>query len=591
MAMDRKKKFKIGNLKIGNQVLLLFITLIANSAIIIIVLLLWLNGYIYSSVIKSFEDVNMAIKGSIDQRIDMNQELALQTVRYFEDTDFVKVYLEEETNAEMISIIYNISNDVVSALLYSYIYDIESEEIINIYDQKDSYIHILNDYSLDEVSYEEPFYTDVYYDEKSSTHYYAYIYPYRNKESNHIAGYYLMIYDFDYIQDTVAGILNDDKITFSIYNNEQVIYNSQGELFTSVKVDKYINKDESKNFFDTIDGRNYFIQINTIDNTDWMYVIYIPRIKIYSDIIFMIAVFTGLAMVLAGVGISFFIGIKRSISRPIDDIIYQLENIQDYTEHEKIEVDVNNEISSIANHMNIMLEKIYSSNKEIIHTQSRLYEMELARAEAELSYYQSQINPHFLYNNLEFIRSLGAIYNIDEVEKISVAMSQIFRYSIKGNNIVDLQSELDCIRNYFSIMDLRFPNKYKMHIHIKEEEKAIQVPKMILQPVVENAFKHGFVKKRNKGWLSIRGFTLEDTYRIEIIDTGIGISGDKVNAINERLIKEDYETDMESMKKIGLDNINNRLRIQYGEGFGVQVESKEGYYTKVILKVKRKMSS
>ncbi|WP_105618407.1 sensor histidine kinase [Vallitalea okinawensis] len=591
MVIGIKKKNKIGDLKIGNQVLLLFITLMANSAIIVLILLFWLNGNIYSNVINSVKDVNMAIKSSIEQSVKMNQELAEQTVRYFEDTDFVKIYLKEETNAEMISIIYNISRDVVPDFLYSYIYNISSEEKIYItYDEKERYLHIVKDYSLNDTRYKDPFYTKIYYDEKSKTDYYAYIYPVSNKESNHIESYYVMIHDFKIIKDTVTRILNDDGVIFSIYEKDQLVYNSHNEILASQNVDEGIKNGETVSFFETISGDHYFVQISFIDNTDWKYVIYIPRIKIFSDIIIMLLAFLGISIILVSVAMGFFIGIKRSISKPIDHIIYQLENIDDYTEHQRIEVDVNNEISSIVNHMNIMLGKIHGSNKEIISTQSRLYEMELGRAEAELSYYQSQINPHFLYNNLEFIRSLGAIYNIPEVEKISVAMSQIFRYSIKGNNIVSLEEELDCIRNYFSIMDLRFPNKYKMLIRIEGEAQSIQLPKMILQPVVENAFKHGFVKRRNKGYLLIRIFAYEDCYCLEIIDTGIGISQDRIHEINDRLIKEDYKTDMESMKKIGLDNVNNRLRIQYGEGYGVQVKSREGYYTKVILKIKRNVS-
>lgn len=577
-------KLNFKNMKIRNQVLLLFLVLIANASVIILVLLLWLNGYIYNNVLESVRDMNDLLKANIEERLELNESVAYQTVNYMEKTGLISQYLAAEIGdkegSQYMTIIPSITRDVVPNLVYSYGYYAPTKSNVYLFDTINEKYHVITkNYQLDSLKIQEPLYTEVQQDGDSG--YYAYIYPYR--EEGEVVGYYVSVYNLKTVTDAVTQILNDKNATLSMFQENQLIYNTHKSPMLYDELETFFQQD--KDFFVNGSSGRFFVQVGRLEQTNWRYVVYTRKIKLYLDIIFMVAIFAILTAISATVGVSFFISIKRSIARPIDDMVEQLESINDYNEHREIQVDVNNEISRIGFYINEMMDKIHRANEEVIQTQSQLYEMELARAEAELSYYQSQINPHFLYNNLEFIRSLGAIYAIDEVEKIAVAMSHIFRYSIKADNIVTLGDELGCMESYFSIMNLRFPGKYEIGIHIPGEHLAFGVPKMILQPIVENAFKHGFVRGRSKGTLKISGSIDDHLYYIDVVDTGVGISKEKVDAINKRLLHEDYVTHMENNKKIGLDNINNRLRIQYGKGSGIHVESREGHYTKVQIRI------
>lgn len=202
---------------------------------------------------------------------------------------------------------------------------------------------------------------------------------------------------------------------------------------------------------------------------------------------------------------------------------------------------------------------------------------------------QSQINPHFLYNTLDSLR--GELYMCDmpNLAQMVETLSELFRYSISQKEpLISLEAEIDNTEKYIRIMQFRFPNKfvlYKRFDDVADNVLGMQVPKMILQPIVENSINHGLEAKIGPGRIFIDITHTERTVCIRVDDDGVGIPADKLDNINTQLSKNEsnYATDSVRGMGLALFNINSRIRLLYGEDYGVSVASSVGKGTQVQI--------
>lgn len=213
--------------------------------------------------------------------------------------------------------------------------------------------------------------------------------------------------------------------------------------------------------------------------------------------------------------------------------------------------------------------------------------------QTELTALQSQINPHFLYNTLECIRGQALIDDNVEIAKMTEALSSFFRYSIsKNGNFVTLREELDNINNYMLIQQYRFNNRFTLEIMIDEEDKVAYdylVPKLIIQPVIENAIFHGLEEKVAGGRVTIEIILTDTSMMLIVSDNGKGIEKEKLKELNERI----HATNMylETKKKgsiytgIALPNVNKRIQLLFGSQYGLNVYSTPGRGTDVEITV------
>ena len=225
----------------------------------------------------------------------------------------------------------------------------------------------------------------------------------------------------------------------------------------------------------------------------------------------------------------------------------------------------------------------------------------LMKKQAEINALQSQINPHFLYNTLEMIRGQAICCNSLEIAETTKALADIFRYSIsKKGSIIYLWEELANINSYMQIQQLRFNNKFSLETEIEQDAMSAKIPKLLIQPVVENALKHGLEIKRDKGHINIRAICTADSIVISVEDDGLGMPLEKLREINEKLcgnenfhpaISESYESSLggsgsrlgSDSSSIGLININERIKLIYGPKYGVTIMSAQGIGTKITL--------
>jgi len=232
------------------------------------------------------------------------------------------------------------------------------------------------------------------------------------------------------------------------------------------------------------------------------------------------------------------------------------------------------------------IDKLIAENVEkAVHEQKENDEYDLLKKQTDLAILANQINPHFLYNTLECICSMALINGDRSVADITLALSQYFRYSISGREgIVTLKEELDNLKNYISIQQFRFPKKFKIHFGPMEGLQEIGIPKLSLQPLVENAIIHGLKDTTLGGEIHIEAKKMGNILEICVSDNGTGMNLEKLDRLRESIRDEGrFGTEGGSHSGIGLRNVNKRIKLYYGLPFGITVDSCEGIGTEVWL--------
>ena len=218
----------------------------------------------------------------------------------------------------------------------------------------------------------------------------------------------------------------------------------------------------------------------------------------------------------------------------------------------------------------------------------------VSKKQAEYLALQNQINPHFLYNTLEGIRSEALIAGLDSVAEMTEALATFFRYTISQvENLVPLEDELANIENYYYIQQFRFGDKLALSIEYDCDEDASELdilqyrlPTLTLQPIVENSIYHGIERKIGKGHLTIRIGASDSRLRIRVSDDGLGMAEDKLHQLNEKLkslFLDAVEGESSRQGGIAMVNVNNRIKLLFGEEYGICVYSHEGAGTDVLI--------
>ncbi|QUH29983.1 sensor histidine kinase [Vallitalea guaymasensis] len=283
-----------------------------------------------------------------------------------------------------------------------------------------------------------------------------------------------------------------------------------------------------------------------------------------------------------------FMVIYKNTVKPIHSIGDYLKTIisGNYKKlKEKVIVNGNKEIVELADDLNDMIDEINTLTHKLVNTSNNLYQAEIEKKRAEISYLRSQINPHFLYNTLETMKGIAMSNNIVEISTMAQCLGDIFRYSIKGSSEVTLEEEVKMIKAYIDIQMFKFGNKGTVFYNINNETLNIIIPKMIMQPLVENAFVHAIEKNTDDTTLYIGTKIDEHNLIIIIQDDGVGIEPSQLDGIIANL---DSENDDSS--HVGISNVHRRIRMIYGNEYGVKIESEHGEGTKIsiMLPINRK---
>ena len=213
------------------------------------------------------------------------------------------------------------------------------------------------------------------------------------------------------------------------------------------------------------------------------------------------------------------------------------------------------------------------------------YELTLLSKQIEMATLQGQINPHFLYNVLECIRGQALLCDVPQIADTAEALSKFFRYSINiKRDIVTIKEELENIRNYIKIQQFRFSNRFSLDLIYDQTDIDIllgQIPKLSLQPIIENAIEHGFAQRSSDNCICIEIIHTKKHLNIRISDNGCGMNQEKLNKLKETIYAAEMPAQGKSSSNngIALYNVNRRIQLYFGQEYGLSVSSIENLGT------------
>jgi len=253
------------------------------------------------------------------------------------------------------------------------------------------------------------------------------------------------------------------------------------------------------------------------------------------------------------ISIFYTILLTRSITHPIKELMEVCKKVMegDFTAH--ADVKGQDEFGRLGNTFNSMIQQINEFFDKERRDQKR-------KAEMEYQVLQAQINPHFLYNTLDSIKWLAVMQGVDNIAEMSTALINLLQYNLgKGEGETTLHNEIESVRNYIIIQKYRYSDIFEFTTMIDEEAERCQVPRFILQPLVENSIIHGFNEERGNYRIHIAAVIFNDRLHIRVIDNGMGMDADSTEKMNKGLEKSTR------FSKIGVSNIRERIKLYFGD--------------------------
>lgn len=328
------------------------------------------------------------------------------------------------------------------------------------------------------------------------------------------------------------------------------------------------------------DGQPRFIVHTTSLATDWTIIGIAPLQEIVAeanDIRQLIIVSVVLSIIFA---ITLHYLLTKRLTRPIQLLQHKMRLTASGYLEAKVKPIGTDEIADLGQSFNIMVEKIKELLEQSIRKQQQLQK-------AELRTLQAQINPHFLYNTLDSIVWMAEAGKSDGVIKLVKALSDLFRLSLnKGRDWVMIHIELAHAHSYLVIQQMRYRDILEYRFEVAPDLQEYPILNMTLQPLIENALYHGIKNKRGKGLIVIGGYCEDSAVILTVTDNGIGISADKLALLRHQL-EQPVQCQEEEPGEggFGLQNVHQRLRLYFGNEYGVQLESIVGTGTIISVRI------
>lgn len=266
--------------------------------------------------------------------------------------------------------------------------------------------------------------------------------------------------------------------------------------------------------------------------------------------------------------------------KPINKLKDKMNKAKIGNFEERVSVQTKDEIGELAERFNEMMDQIQ-------YLINQVYETKIREKEAELSALQSQINPHFIYNTLESINMLAVAKKDFYISDMISSLGQLIRYTMTSHDQhVLLVEELRFIDSYFAIQKLRFSDKIKLEMHVSDSCKQKLIPKLLLQPLVENAIVHGLDNGQRKGKIVIEAKRDQQDLLLIVCDNGKGMDQDRLDFVRKKLlIGVNLVCLLDEEKNLALKNIQERIRLLYGEKYGVVISSQPLQETVVTIRI------
>ncbi|WP_219835772.1 sensor histidine kinase [Paenibacillus sp. R14(2021)] len=334
-------------------------------------------------------------------------------------------------------------------------------------------------------------------------------------------------------------------------------------------------EDSEKNGYLAFRGNRMLITRYEVDKTDWMFVSAVPMNDILQGTAQIRQYFLNTVIIILLVTITIAIWTTQRFTRPFKQFIRLMKDVEKNNFKSRMEVTTKDEIGQLAVSYNRMAQRVDSLIKEV-------YEQQILKNEAEWNALQTQINPHFLYNTLDSINWIARSHKITEIVKMVTALSKLFKLSLsKTDKLITVAEELSYIRYYSQIQETRFSDRISIIVDVPDSVMQYRIPRFILQPLVENSIVHGLERKEGQGQVHIKGAENGDKLFFIIQDNGVGIPEPKLKTLLSMNGKDHNH--------LGLSNVDERIKLLYGQQWGLKIDSIEGEGTIVEVWLKKHM--
>ncbi|MFS0634937.1 histidine kinase [Mesobacillus foraminis] len=386
----------------------------------------------------------------------------------------------------------------------------------------------------------------------------------------------------------ISGLLyskNSEDI-YLIDQQNKVIYSSQegviGSKFNGDWVDRLRSKKKSTGSFESdtqqFKGLTIYDTVN-YQGQKWVLAKRIPNEVLYKDVNQLVLINSLVILVSLIIVIIATLYISLKLTSPIKDLINSIKNIK----LKDLKLDIN---TKSTDEIGILAQTIKNMVGTIDNLIMKEYRLELANKDNQLKALQAQINPHFIYNTLQSIGAIALQNNVPKIYDLTSSLGKMMRYNMNtSQSIVELSKEVDQIRAYLELQQQRFKQKLVYKIEIDEKAETLSIPKMILQPLVENYFKHGFEQNERPGemWISI---TRPNTNLLLIMveDNGKGMDTERLRFVQQKL-KDSATYGTTPDQSIGLSNVISRIKLYFHEQAQIEIANRDPHGLKITLRI------
>jgi len=538
----------------------------------------------------SFESLADSIETRLIECVESINESAkqyaysgdIQTITFFDDPD--EYFMAAGPAEDVVNFILN-GNPNISAM---YIINNRNGRSFSTDSSKRwIFSKVMKELGLDKgKTFTSPFFSTIFYNDGiKSTPYVIYFYPFYNVRDG----------KFERNESAICAVLCDLNHLIQWLDIDKSTRSAMAILYENsiVSSNRDLSEIEINALSNIIDGpgkvaignEKYLSNSIVLPQFGWKLVYMVPEKDLLGGIIRVKNISYVLLSFVMALNFIMMMQLFKFITRPIQQIVKDVRSVRK-GECSRIRPVNVLELQELSNGINLTLESIEKAHAKERETQVKLYNAVIEQKQALIYAYRSQINPHFLFNTLECMRSMARHYNANPLERVISLLSEMFRYSLRANTVVNLSEEIEHLKNYINIMKLKTNGSFELRMFIPAETFSHPALAMCLQPIVENSLTHGFADKKEnepkiiqvQSWISyVSG---ESMLHVRISDNGCGIPEEKLNEI---IASIETGNIVEKKHSIGLYNIAKRLRLVFGERSKFIIKSRYKYYTAIEL--------
>lgn len=359
-------------------------------------------------------------------------------------------------------------------------------------------------------------------------------------------------------------------------NDSIITSNAKNDIGKRVaELPQFYNTDFNKPFNETkINNESYYINIAASEYSKWKVVSVIPKSELLAEVVKVRYIINTTLLILIFISIFVSVIISTGITRPI----LKLKNVMKVVEKGNLEVTAEvpkGEIGELA----VTFNKMISETRNLI---KRIHQEENQKKNAELAALQAQISPHFLYNTLNTIRWMANIQGSKGIANSLTSLIEMLTFAAKvKSDYIPIGEEIQQLKYYLNILNLRYFDKFEIIFEVEDEILEYTTLKYLLQPIVENAILHGFENIEGNDCITIKIAKINDKIVYNIIDNGKGIEQSRIAEI----FSPDFSLSHKKFNKIGIYNVNERIKLTFGAQYGIEIHSEINKYTNIHIEI------